>query len=258
MADRSFSFLVDNEPMVFSGRVHLSGKDDLSLYPSLFIAEFWNLPEESFLWLSRAKTLNISHAGACLVSGAVSDAFRREVPNGTITTVSISSGLGLWETPVSLTVDAGKSVSETVRQILDAAGLGICLLNVPAPDPIQVRPGTFFGRAADCIASAASAACCRPVLTPSGVMLVPENGLPVSCRITEKDLQGKPSFVGGSAHGAPSRMILTAVLAGWRPGETVEVSCGDVHAAGVISERSIDADTSTGAWKSELLVNLIH
>ena len=161
MADRSFSFLVDNEPMVFSGRVHLSGKDDLSLYPSLFIAEFWNLPEESFLRLSRAKTLNISHAGACLVSGAVSDAFRREVPNGTITTVSVSSGLGLWETPVSLTVDAGKSVSETVRQILDAAGLGICLLNVPAPDPIQVRPGTFFGRAADCIASAASAACCR-------------------------------------------------------------------------------------------------
>ena len=88
-------------------------------------------------------------------------------------------------------------------------------------------------------------------------MLVPENGLPVSCRITEKDLQGKPSFVGGSAHGAPSRMILTAVLAGWRPGETVEVSCGDIHAAGVISERSIDADTSTGSWKSELLVELI-
>ena len=58
MADRSFSFLVDNEPMVFSGRVHLSGKDDLSLYPSLFVVEFWNLPEESFLRLSRAKTLS--------------------------------------------------------------------------------------------------------------------------------------------------------------------------------------------------------
>ena len=258
MADRSFSFLADDRPFSFSGRVRLEGRDDLSLYPSLFLLELWNLPEETFLLLSRSKELSVSHAGACLVSGSVSDVFRREIPDGTITTVAVSSGLELWETPVSLAVPAGIPVSEIVRNIVQESGLNISLLNVPVPDELSLRPGTFFGRAAECVTVALSAAKCRPVLTPSGIMAVPASGLPVSYRLTEEDLQEEPSFVGGPAHGAPSRMILVTRLAGWRPGQTIDVSCGNIHATGIISERGIDADTASGAWKSELIVDLVN
>ena len=41
------------------------------------------------------------------------------------------------------------------------------------------------------------------------------------------------------------------------PGQTVEVSCGDIFARGVIIERSIRADTASGEWKSELLTEVI-
>ena len=258
MADRSFSFVADGRPFSFSGRVRLEGKDDLSLYPSLFLLELWNLPEESFLLLSRTKKLSVSHAGACLVSGQVSDVFRREIPDGTLTSVAVSSGLELWETPVSLTVPAGTSVSESVRSIFLESGIGISLLNDPAPDDFSLRPAVFFGRAAECVTAALSAAKCRPVLTPSGILAVPEGGLPASYRLTEEDLQEEPSFVGGSAHGALTRMVLVTRLAGWRPGQSIEVNCGNIHATGIISERGIDADTASGAWKSELIVVLVN
>ena len=257
MNDRSFEFRADGQPFSFSGRAVLEGKDDLSLWPALFRLELYNLPEEQYLLISRAKTLTVSHAGACLVSGQAADTFRRHTRSGTVTEVSLSAGLRLWEAQVSLTVPAGTPVSGTVRRILSASGTGIPLLSPPSPDPASLRPGSYFGRAAECVERALSAADCRGVLTPSGVMPVPKGGLPEAWRLTGRDLLEEPSFAGGGETGAPRRMILTARLAGWRPGQTVDVSCGDIFARGIIIERSIRADTASGEWKSELLTEVI-
>ena len=256
--DRSFTFLADGQVFSFAGRAVLQGKDDLSLWPALFRLELYNLPEEQYLRLARTRTLSISHAGACLVDGRVTDTFRRPVPNGTVTEVSVSAGLSLWEARVCLTIPAGTQVSETARRILAASGTGIPLLSPPTPDPASLRPGAYFGRAAECVERALSAADCRCALTPSGVMPVPKNGLPAAWHITERDLLEKPSFAGGGETGMPRRMVLTACLAGWRPGQTVEVSCGTIRAKGIICERAIHADTASGRWRTELLCEVIE
>ena len=258
MTDRSFSFLADGREFSFSGRAILQGNDDLSLWPALFRLELYNLPEEQYLCLVRTKTLTISHGGACLVSGRVTDTFRRPVPNGTVTEVSVSAGLGLWEARVSLTVPANTRVSETARRILAASGTGIPLLSQADPDPASLRPGAYFGRAAECVERALSAAGCRCALTPSGVMPVPKNGLPTAWYITERDLLAEPSFAGGGETGMPKRMVLTARLSGWRPGQTAEVSCGTTRAKGIICERVLHADTASGPWKTELLCEVIE
>ena len=236
----------------------LQGKDDLSLWPALFRLELYNLPEEQYLLLTRTKTLAVSHAGACLVDGRVTDTFRRPVPNGTITEVFVSAGLNLWEARICLSIPAGTPVSETVRRILTASGTGIPLLSPPNPDPASFRPGAYFGRAAECVERALSAANCRCALTPSGVMPVPKNGLPTAWHITERDLLEAPSFTGGGGTGLLKRMVLTACLAGWRPGQTIEVSCGPVKAKGIIYERAIHADTASGRWRTELLCEVIE
>ena len=258
MTDRSFSFLADGREFSFSGRAILQGNDDLSLWPALFRLELYNLPEEQYLCLARTRTLAVSHAGACLVDGRVTDTFRRPAPNGTVTEVSVSAGLNLWEARVSLTVPAGTRVSETARRILAASGTGISLLSPPSPDPASLRPGAYFGRAAECVERALSAADCRCTLTPSGVMPVQKGGLPTAWHITERDLLEEPSFAGGGETGMPQRMVLTARLSGWRPGQTVEVSCGTVKAKGIIQERAIHADTASGPWKTELLCEVIE
>ena len=128
--DRSLSVMLDGEPFSFSGRMRLRGEDELSLFPALFTLEIWNLPEEYFLRLFRAKKISVSHGDACLVSGTISDVFRRPAQEGILTTVAISLGLDLWESVVSLSVPAGTLLSDAVRQILMASGTGIPLLSV--------------------------------------------------------------------------------------------------------------------------------
>ena len=282
--NRSLTVTADGEPLSFSGRMRLRGKDDLSLFPALFTLELWNLPEELFLRLSRCREIAVSHGGACLVSGRVWDVYRRGTEEGILTSVSVSIGLDLWESVVSLAVPAGTLLSDAVRQILAASGTGIPLLTFPEqgdgsarstdvdlqnrnpakapPEPLPRRSAvlhrtlSLFGRASECIASALSAASCRAMLTPSGLMVVPPGGLPDAVNISETDLMDAPAFAGGSLHGSPSLMILSAAVSGWRPGQTAEADYKDVHARGIITERSVDADTAAGPWKCEMIVEV--
>ena len=266
LPDRSLTVMADGEPFPFSGRMRLRGEDELSLFPALFTLELWNLPEEYALRLFRCRRISVSHGDACLVSGAVPDVFRHPEKEGVVTTVAISLGLDLWESLVSLTVPAGTSLPETARRILSASGTGIRLLGVGdgSSRPIVLpRAQSFFGRASECIAtvltchSDRSESPPRAMLTPSGLMIVPAGGLPEAVRITETDLTDAPVFAGGALHGSPSLMILSAAVSGWRPGQTVEVDYPDVHARGIITERGVDADTASGPWKSEMIVELV-
>ena len=256
--DRTLTVMLDGEPFSFSGRMRLQGEDELSLFPALFTLELWNLPEEYYLRLFRCKQIAVSHLDACLVSGTVSDVFRHPEKDGVVTTVAISLGLDLWEAVVSLAVPAGASVSETVRQILAASGTGIPLLAFPETDPLFIRGQSFFARAAESISCVLSAASYRAMLTPSGLMVVPPDGLPEAVQLSEADLTDTVSFVGGSLRGSKQLAVLSAVVSGWRPGQTVEVRQGSVSFRGIIVSRRVDADTASGPWKCEMIVEVTH
>ena len=64
------------------------------------------------------------------------------------------------------------------------------------------------------------------------------------------------SFAGGSLRGSKKLAVLSAVVSGWRPGQTVEVWQGSVSFRGIIVSRSVDADTATGPWKCEMIAEV--
>ena len=260
--DRSLTILADGELVTGYARARLLGTERLGLYPSLFMLHLWNVAEENYLLLSRCKEVTVLHADVVLVSGTVSDAFRHLIrPSGTFpsrgrlsggteTLVAIAPGLKLWEAPVSLDVEAGVTVSEAVRRLLEASGTGIQLLSFPGEDPVTTRGQAFFGRAAECIEEAlgeAGAGCC---LVPSGLCIIPKEGLPVSMVLTEEDLTDVPSFNCGGD------MVLRTGPAGWTLGKGVEVRYGGTVSRGLISERMIHLDTGDGPWRIELVVEL--
>ena len=256
--NRMLTVTADGEPLSFSGRARLSGQDGLSLFPALFTLELWNLPDEAALRLFRCREIAVSRGESCLLSGAVSDVYRRPVPEGILTSVSVSLGLDLWEVIVSLTVPAGTSLSETVRQILSASGTGIPLLNVPEYDPVPVRPQSFFGRASECIVESLSTlnsqlSILRSMLTPSGLMIIVPGGLPNPVTIAESDLTDAPAFVNGG-----KLAILSCSVSGWRPGQTAEVRWKEISFRGIIRSRLVDADTGSGPWKCELLAEVLR
>ena len=161
-----------------------------------------------------------------------------------------AAGLGLWETPVSLSVEAGVSVSGTVRQILSASGTGIPLLSFPGEDPVRSRGQAFYGRAAECIEEALMAAGARGYLTESGLCVVPAEGLPVSMDLSSADLLSDPVFVGNR------QMLLRTRITGWPLGKQVSVNWKGVQIRGLVTERSVDADNMEGNWQSELLMEV--
>ena len=249
MFSRELTVLADGQPVSGFGRACLSGREALGLYPMPFTLRLWNLAEDQFLMLSRAREVSVSCEGSVLACGQVSDVYRRITPEGTVTFAVFSLGLGLWEAPVSLSVEAGVSVSETVRRILAASGTDVPLLSFPGEDMLFSRGQAFFGRASECVASALSAVCARGYLTPSGLCVVPAEGVPVSLELSEKDLVSAPSFPSGSL------MVLRTTVTGWPVGKQVSVEYGGLHAEGLILERFVEADTA-GVWRTEILIEM--
>lgn len=245
---RTLTVLADGDPVAGFTRARLTGTDAVGLFPMPFRLRLWNLPDKNPL--TAAKEISVLHDGSVLASGTVSDVFRRAVPDGTVTEVLFSAGLRLWEAPVSLSVEAGVTVSETVCRILTASGTGIPLLSFPGEDPVRARGQAFSGRAAECVTSALSAAGARACLTPSGLCVIPSSGLPVSLTLSEHDLTDVPVRAGSNL------LVLRTKVAGWPLGKTVSVQWQGETAEGLVTERSIDADSAEGSWETEILMEV--
>ena len=241
---------VEADGTVLTGfrRARLTGHDALGLYPMPFVLRLWNLAEADYLLLCSAKMLSVRSGDSVLASGSVSDVFRRAVPEGRVTEAVFAAGLNLWEALVSLSVEAGVSVSETVRRILAESGTGMALLSFPGADPVRSRPQAFFGRAAECIEEALSAAGARGYLTESGLCIVPAEGLPVSMELSSADLLSDPVCVGNG------QLLLRTRITGWPLGKGIRAKWKDGSGSGLVLERSVDADNLEGKWESELLI----
>ena len=246
---RSLTVLADGEQVTGFCYARLTGRETLSLLPLPYTLRILNLPDSGAGQLYTAKELAVLRENSLLAYGRVSAVLRRNVPEGSLTEVVFSPGLKLWEAPVSLSVEAGASVSETLRRILAASGTGIPLLAFPGEDPVRTRGQAFYGRAAECVNEALSAAAASACLCPAGLRVIPRKGLPVSLHLSERDLIDEPSFTDG-------QMILRTTVTGWPVGEKASVKWKDGSAEGLVMERRIDADTMNGKWENTLIVQM--
>ena len=249
--NRALSVFCDGQIFAPGCRFHLSGKTGIGLFPSLFLLQCWNLSDADVFRLRNTKELSVYLEDSCLAFGRVSDVFRETVPEGTITTVAFSLGLDLWEAQVSLSVPAGLTVSETVRLLLGASETGIQLLSFPGPDPEFSRGQAFCGKAADCIAAALSAAGARGYLVPAGLCIVPAQPLEPTLHLSASDLTDAPMLADGGR-----KMILSTTVTGFQPGEEMTLEVDGQTWSGLILQRMVDADTVSGEWKTQLLVQL--
>ncbi len=248
---RSLSVFADGEPVTGFGRARLTGKDTMGLYPSAYTLRLWNLPDPERKMLSAAGEISVRRGDAVLAAGQAADACSFDGPEGTVTEAVFSAGLRLWEAPVSLSVEAGVSVSETVLRILAASGTGIQLLSFPGDDPVFTRGQAFCGRAADCITEALSAASVRGYLVPAGLCVIPRDPPEATLHLTEKDLTDRPAYAGSGR-----KLILSTTVTGFQPGEEMTLAYGGKTSSGMILERLTDADTALGPWNTQLLTEL--
>ena len=248
--ERNLSVVIDGNAVKSFSRAYLFGTDAIGLDPLPFTLRLWNLSDSDYNAFLAASNIVISCEDTILASGKITDVCRGTVPEGTVSEITFSPSIELWEAPVSLSVAAGKKVSETIEAILEASETGITLLAYSGSDPSFARGQAFFGRAAECVLAALSAASARICMVGSGVYVIPQEGLPVSMKISEKDLIDAPQQTG-------SNMLLLKTRAiGWPLGKEVEVSWGAMKKEGLVVMRSVNADNQDGDWESELLLEV--
>ena len=246
---RSLTVLADGEQVTGFCYARLTGREAPGLLPLPYTLKLLNLPDSGTGQLYAAKELSVLRDDSLLAYGRISAVFRHNEPEGAVTEAVFSPGLALWEAPVSLSVEAGVSVSETLKRILSASGTGIPLLSFPGPDPVRSRGQAFYGRAAECVNEALSAVPARACLSPAGLRVIPREGLPVSLYLSGRDLIDVPSFTDG-------RMILRTVVTGWPVGESVSVKWKDGSAEGLVIERRVDVNTHEERWETVLVVEI--
>ena len=248
---RDFHVLLDGESFTQGTGFRLIGRVDLNLYPDLFVLQCRNLPKEGIFQLQNSRRISVLSNGSCLASGQLSDVYIQTVPEGTVTVAAFSLGLDLWNTEVSVSCPAGTSISEDVRAILEASGTGIQLLSFPGDDPQPLRGRAYVGKAADAVASALSQAGARGFLTPAGLQVIPMDPLPASLHLTEADLTDRPVFADSGR-----KMILPTNVVGFQPGDEMTLSFEGTTTKGLIISRLVDADSYSGSWRTQLLVEL--
>ena len=230
--------------------LRLAGSEKIGLFPMPYILYAWNVTEDQYLLLSRAKFLSVEHEDSVLAAGDIADVYRYAVEEGMVTVVCFSLGLKLWEAQVCLSLAAGKTVSETVQAILEDSATGIQLLTFTGSDPVAARGQSYFGRAAEGVSIALSAAFARGYLVPAGLCVLPQEDQPISMTIREEDMLMAPEFPFGDL------AVFRLKVAGWPIGKKVRVQWGEKTLVGIISERMTEADNQNGAWFTEVLLEV--
>ena len=248
---RDFSVLLDGEPFKQGSGFRLTGRTDLNIYPDLFILQCRNLPQEAIFRLQNAKQISVISKDSCLASGQISDVCTQTVPEGTVTTAAFSLGLDLWNAEVSVSCPAGTSVSDDIRAILEASGTNIRLLSFPGEDPQPPRGRAYAGKAAEAVMQALSQCNARGILLPAGLKVIPKDPLPATLHLYESDLTDRPAFADSGR-----KLILNTDVIGFQPGEEMTLEFEGKTTKGLIASRMVDADSYSGPWKTELLIEI--
>ena len=247
---RTLIVRADSQVVQGLNHLHLVGSEKVGLFPMPYILYAWNLSDDQYLLLSRSRFLTVEHEDSVLAAGDVADVYRYTTEEGLVTVVCFSLGLKLWEARTCLSLEAGKTVSETVRAILEDSGTNIQLLTFTGSDPVAARGQSYFGRAAEGISIALSVAFARGYLVPAGLCVLPQEDQPISITIREDDMLAEPEFPSGDL------AVFRLKVAGWPIGKKIRAQWMGKTLVGIITERMTDADCQSGPWYTEILVEV--
>ena len=228
-------------------RIRLTGSETLSLQPGFFLLSIWKLSAFSIGWLNEAKQIEVRSGSSVLGSGDICDVHTFIRQGKQVTEVGFSPGMGLWESRVSLSLEAGKTVSESILALLEASGTGIGLAGFTGKEKTFSRAQAFYGRTVPALERLAGAAEASAWLSPAGVIVSGKADRTATVLLTEAELVSAPTR-------AKDRVILRTRMIGWPGGAYARYLWQGLEGEGRILFRMVEADNSEGNWKSELVI----
>ena len=249
---RSLTVRADDRELSGSCRYYLSLTETMSLTPSLFQLDAYNLPKSDQILLGQVKRLSVLTGISLLAAGDIVDVITRRTEDALITSIFFSPSLAFWQSFVSVTIQAGVTLSRSLSIILSAStvpDVGLSFYNL---DPVFSRPQAYHGRTADAVLDALSTVdhlCC---ITSAGLKVIPPSGGPSPASLDREDLYDVPAFM------SRQRVLLTVKPAGWCVGDTLLFPYENDTLKGIVIQRTLALDTKAGSWKVDLILKKVQ
>ena len=249
-ADRDLHVYADGLEVGRSCRIRLFLLENLSLLPHLYSLKIWDLSESAEACLCAAAALEVRSGSSILASGAVISACPRMESGQRVLSVSFSPGMALWQSAVSLSLNAGIRVSDTIRAILAASGTDVPLAAFLAEDRRISRPQAFFGRTCDALRTLADSVHAKVFPGASGLCVVDPSLQAPTLFFPEESMRGDVLFL-------PDRFSLSTEIAGWPLGACVQFTWRKSTYRGLLSAHMLNLDNRDGSWLSQLEIMTI-
>ncbi len=247
---REMTIYADGKPLAPGCRLHLTGGRDLSLRPGLFRLLVYDLTDSSIVILSASKTIEVRSGLSILASGELCDTHTSYQRGRRITELAFSPGITLWKSACSLSLIPGISVKDAIKAVLRTLpSPGVSLAGFTADNVVLSRSQVFFGRTADAITLLAETAAGEAYLGAAGLIISGIKNHETTLVLTSADLLSAPSPATGC-------VVLSTRMTGWPEGSWVRYTWNGTTSEGRLISRTIDADTSFGVWRTELLVSM--
>ena len=242
--DRKLFVYLDGELLPLHCRMHLCGRNEMTLSPTLFQLDLYLPSEDMTGQLSTGRKIAVhSTFDSVLATGSILDVLSETREGRQITSVIFSDGFPFTRSFVSASFSANTSLKTITETLLYSSSVPLPLAGFTAADRTYPLGTSFFGSTADSLQSLAVDLNANVFLFRSGIYMLGRDSTPDIIDLTPEDVLDAVSS------GKDVR-ILTTSMKGWPIGSMLRF--GDLQ--GQILCQSFDADTGEGPWITKVIL----
>lgn len=240
---RNLRLYLDGSLLPVSCRLHLHGRNEMTLSPTLFQLDLFQTSENTVALLSAGHKLAVCSTGESLLAiGDILDVLTDTVNGIRITSVIFSDGYSFSHCFASGSFPASTSLKEITSALLSGCSVPKPIAGFTASDKIYPSGTTFFGNITDILATIATDLNADVFLFRSAVYFLDRDKPPDIIDLNDEDITDEVSM-------GKDEIILSTAMKGWPIGSVLRY--GGVQ--GQIVCQWFDADTGTGVWQSRVI-----
>ena len=219
-------------------RVRVRGSASMNLMPNCYYIDITGLNGYDQAKISTRIPISVyGEENGMLLAGELEDIHMHSEGSSRVTTLVVSDGATFWQTPVSMTMKSGSTVSQTMKILLK----DVAPVIYNAPDIQILRAQTYSGRLADQISMLARSVGARAYMLNGMVQVTAKGWTKDIADFPMDDIVDYP----GEANGVLS---LSTIAKGYAVGRIYNVNG---HAFRLIRQ-SYDLDNWNGNWRTDL------
>lgn len=245
---RELKIELDNEPLDLNCRLHLRGRNEMTLTPTVFQLDLYSPSGDAAGRLSTGRHLSVcSTSGSVLATGDILDVLKETRDGHPVTTVIFSDGTRFAASFVSASFPANTSLKDIASGLLSSCSEPLPLAGFTTADKTCPLGTAWFGSTVDALKTVAADLNADVFVFRSVIHLLGHDTVPDIIDLNDEDVPDAVSE--GKDH-----LILTTSMTGWPIGSVLRFN----GLQGQLVCQCFDADTGEGPWTTRVILRSVN